>query len=267
MLAYYELTKKSWFDPNNKTITACHTSIANAYKGLIVTPGHEKACFRLLDEAQKATEHPHVRTLIQRMRAQFAGFSKQLARLVVARIPEIGGDKGDFDSLQWEKPMPSDDFKLTTRTTGAAETPQRTEIKAAHDGRSLYLKFTASGRPPTASGTAASAGNREVWPSGDRMEFWLFQGRESRVFAFNARGDHYDARNLDRSWDSGWKLQTRQTKTGWEAVVTLPLAALKLTPGKTTAWRWFCTRRVAGTTPISYQGHPLYYRDFPVIIE
>ncbi len=68
MLAYYELIKKSWFDPANKTVTACHTGIADAYKGLIVNPGHEKECFRLLNEAEKAAQHPHARTLIQRMK-------------------------------------------------------------------------------------------------------------------------------------------------------------------------------------------------------
>ena len=47
MLAYYELIKASWFDPDNKTVTACHTSISHVYKGLIVDRGLEPECLRL----------------------------------------------------------------------------------------------------------------------------------------------------------------------------------------------------------------------------
>ena len=40
------------------------------------------------------------RTMIQRMRAQYVGFSRRMARLIIAAIPEMGLDAGAFDSLQ-----------------------------------------------------------------------------------------------------------------------------------------------------------------------
>ncbi len=96
-------------------------------------------------------------------------------------------------------------------------------------------------------------------------------GRDSHVFAFNANGVQYDAKNLDRSWNSGWKLRTRKTQTGWEAVATLPLSTFKLTPKQPTPWKWFCTREISrtdGTThELSYQGLPLYRLEFPIVVD
>lgn len=271
MLAYYELIKNSWLDPKNKTVSSCHASIAGVYKGLIVEPGLEKECMRLLNEAEAAAKHPHSRTLIQRMRAQYAGFSKDLARLVVANVPEIGTDHGDFDSLQWEKPAPCDDFRTTTRTEGTPDAPETTVVKAAHDGKRLYLKFTASDRTIREHEAIPPTTGSEQWPRGDRIEFWLFEGRDSHVFAFNANGVRYDARNLNRAWDSGWDLRTRKTQQGWEAVAVIPLSTFGFTAGQSTHWRWFCTRQLSrkegSTHRMSYQGHPLYYRNFPIVVE
>jgi hypothetical protein len=271
MEAYYDLIKASWFDPDNTTVTACHTSIANAYKGLIVEPGLETECFRLLTEAEAATRNPHSRMMIQRMRAQYAGFSRDMARLVVAHIPEIATDKGDFDSLQWEKPMPCDDFRLTTRTEETPDAPESTLLHAAHDGRNLYLKFTVSDRMFDQYIAITPDEMQERWPQDDHIEFWLFYGSESRLFAFNANGARYDAKNLDRAWDSGWELRTRTTLQGWEAVAVIPLSTFGFTPGEATNYRWFCAREICrkdgASQRISYQGHPLYYRNFPVVIE
>ena len=271
MLAYYQMIKNSWLDPNNTTISSCHASIAGVYKGLIVEPGLEKQCMRLLDEAEAVAKHPHSRTIIQRMRAQYAGFSRDLARLVIANVPEIGNDHGDFDSLQWEKPSPCDDFKATTRTKDTPKAPEATMVKAAHDGEHLYLKFTASGGTASQEQAIVPVAGQEQWPRGDRIEFWLFAGRDSHVFAFNPAGARYDAKNLNRAWDSGWDLRTRRTQQGWEAVAVLPMSTFGFTPGEATHWRWFCTRQIdregGSTDRMSYQGHPLYYRNFPIIVE
>jgi hypothetical protein len=224
-----------------------------------------------LNEAEAAAHHPHSRMMIQRMRAQYAGFSKDLARLVVAHVPEIRTENGDFQSLQWEKPLSCDDFRTTTRTEDTPDAPETTIIKAAHDNTHVYLKFTASDRMIGKQEATTLATDREQWPRGDRIEFWLFGGRDCHVFAFNANGARYDAKNLDRAWDSGWHVRTRKNQQGWEAVVVIPLTTFGFTPGKATHWRWFCTRQVSredgSTYRMSYQGHPLYYRNFPIVVE
>ena len=271
MLAYYQLIKSSWLAPDNKTHSSCHASISGVYKGLIVDRGLEKQCMRLLTEAEAAARHPHSKTMIRRMREQYEGFSKGMARLVVAHIPEIRGEADNFDSLQWEKPVVCDDFKLTTRTGETSNAPRSTAIQAAHDGKSLFLRFRMETTKADGRDAMVPVDGGERWPMGDHVELWLFDGGARYVFAFNANGATYDARNLDRTWDSQWVLKVRRTVSGWEAIATLPLSTFGFAPGKATSCRWFCTREISReegeSEHVSYQGLPLDYRKFPIVVE
>ena len=271
MLAYYQLIRSSWLAPDNTTRSSCHASIAGVYKGLIVDRGLEKECFRLLKEAEAAARHPHSRTMIRRMRERYEEFSRNLARLVVAHVPEIRGQADDFDSLQWAKPGLCDDFRLTTRTGEKIDATHRTAVQAAHDGKRLHLRFRMEDAGPAGRNALAPAAGQERWPKGDHVEFWLFDRGARYVLAFNAKGARYDAKNLDRRWASGWRLTVRETRSGWEAIASLPLSTFGLLPGKPTACRWFCTREIrrnAGPpVHVSYQGLPLYYRMFPIVLE
>jgi len=271
MRAYYELIKNSWLDPENTTVSSCHASISGVYKGLIVDRGLEKECMRLLTEAEAAAKHPHSKIMIRRMREQYQGFSKDMARLVVADIPEMRGEADEFESLQWEKPVVCDDFRLTTRNGETTVAPQSTRIQATQDGESLFLRFRMEEPSEVKKDVPMLPAGKEHWPLGDHVEFWLFGEGARYVFAFNANGVQYDAKNLDRSWDSKWKLKVRQTEAGWEAIASIPLSVFKFVPGKETDYRWFCTREIrrdeSDSQHISYQGMPLYYRNFPVIFE
>jgi len=271
MLEYYQLIRGSWLDPDNKTITACHASIPGVYKGLIVDPGLEKRCLQILTEAENAAKHPHSKEMIRRMHARYSGFSKDLARLVVAHIPEMQGEANDFDSLQWEKPSLNDDFRITSRAGEPEEAALATSVQAARDGDSLFLRFRAEDPNPGNRNQHLPVAGQERWPLGDHIEFWIFSGRDEHVFAFNSKGTTYDAKNLDRNWDSGWTLDVRETNSGWEAIAKLPLSLFNFEPGRKTGVRWFCTREVnhEGSEPqhLSYQGKPLYYRNFPIVIE
>ncbi|MFC1805633.1 DUF4838 domain-containing protein [Planctomycetota bacterium] len=271
MLAYYEMIKASWLDPENKTVTACHTSIAHVYKGLIVDRGLEPQCMRMLSEAEAASKHPHSRTLIRRMRAQYAGFSKSMARLIVAAAPEMATDAGAFDSLQWNKPVACDDFKGTSRTKTPTAASETTAVSAVHDGKNLYVRFTASDRAMARQEAMSPVPGKERWPQGDHIEFWLFGGRDRYVFALNAAGASYDAKNLDRRWQSGWTVRVRKNESGWEAVAVIPMSVFRFESAKKTHFRWFCTREIRRTDgsaeQVSYQGRPLYYRSFPVVIQ
>ncbi len=269
MLAYYELIKTSWLAPDNHTVSSCHASIASVYEGLIVDRGLEKECMRLLTEAEAAAQHPHSKIMIRRTREQYEGFGKEMARLMIANIPELHGEADDFDSLQWEKPIVNDDFKLVTRGIQDPETFSSTKLQAAHDGESLFLRFRLGDPPP--AGAASSASNTEHWPKGDHVEFWIFGGGAHYVFDFNADGVQYDAKNLDRNWDSNWKLKVRSTPAGWEAIASIPLSTFQFAAGQPTNVRWFCTREIhrseQESNDVSYQGKPLYYRNFPIVVE
>jgi hypothetical protein len=271
MLQYFDLIKTSWLDPGNTTKDAAHASISGVYEGLVVKPGIETECLALLTAAEHAAVHPHSKTMIRRMREQFAGFSRDMARLIVAHIPELAADTGDFDSIQWEKPVACDDFKFTSRSGTVSEAAESTVIQAAHDGTHLHLRFVMEDSSASRREARAPSAGNERWPLGDHLELWFFRGRDRYVFALNANGMAYDAKNLDRSWNSGWKVKVRHTKAGWEGLAVVPLDILGFEPGKDTAMRWFAIRELkregSPAESHSYQGKPLYYRNFPVVIQ
>ncbi|QDU96994.1 DUF4838 domain-containing protein [Lignipirellula cremea] len=271
MLQYYAMIRDSWQDPENKTFSACHASISGVYKGLIIDQGLEKKCLSILTEAEAAAKHPHSKVMIRRMRAQYEEFGQDLARLIVADVPELRGESSDFDSLQWEKPSVSGDFRLTSRAGKSEEAGPATSIQAARDGETLVLRFRLDDPHPAEREALAPVAGKEIWPQGDHVEFWVYSGGQEYLFAFNANGAQYDAKELDRSWDSGWKLKVRPTAAGWEAIATLPLSTFRLEPGAKTSVEWFAAREIrhAGgeAVQVSYQGLPLHYRKFPIIVE
>ena len=271
MLVDFELIKASWLAPDTKAWDGAHGSIAGNYDNLIVKRGLEGKCLKLLADAEKTAKHPNSKVMIRRMREQYAGFSKRMARLIVPAVPEMKADRGAFDSLQWEKAPACDDFKVTTRTATAKASSETTAVKAAHDGKNLYIRFTASDKAVYAQNATQPVAGEERWPQGDHIEFWISGGRDRYVLALNANGASYDAKNLDRRWQSGWEVKTRKLKGGWEAIVVIPMSAFNLVAGKETHFRWFCTREISradgSVEHVSYQGLPLYYRNFPIIIQ
>jgi hypothetical protein len=180
-------------------------------------------------------------------------------------------DRGAFDSLQWEKAPVCDDFKVTSHGSAASEEFEKTTVQATHDGENLYVRFTAADKAIASQNALTPVAGKERWPKGDHIELWLSSGRDRYVFAFNASGARYDAKNLDRRWESKWKLKVRRKAGQWEAVAVIPMSAFKFAPGKETRFRWFCTREInhAGRAVKhgSYQGKPLYYRSFPIVIQ
>jgi hypothetical protein len=270
MLEYYELIKASWQDPNDKTFDNAHTSIAGVYQAMIVKKGHEAKVQEILKRAEVSAATPNSQVLIRRMRDQFAGFSKGLNRLVVANIPELGHDGDRFESVQWEKPAVLDDFKVTRRQGEILAASQPTTLKAAHDGKNLYLRFTAidSG---IAEAKAAAKDDAENFPAGDHGEVWFGLGKDHFQFAFDCNGNVYDAKNYDRDWNSNWRVVTTRTTGGWEGIAIIPMDALGLKPGQETPLKWHALREISHGSEksewISYRAVPLFSHFFPIVVE
>src|SRR5690606_13223045 len=158
--------------------------------------------------------------------------------------PEMSNDGGKFLSLQWEQPQLLEGFFLAV-DDGQKEVPasQKTGIKAASDDKNLYLRFYASDSM-IAKAVARPKDDKEIWPAGDHGEIWFKSGQTRMVFAFDCNGNAYDARNLDRNWNSGWQVTTQKTVDGWEAIAIIPLEALGLKPGQETGMTWFVRREI-----------------------
>lgn len=269
MTRYYERIRDSWLDPNNKADDACHSALANVYRGLIIQQGLEKETHRLLEEAEQVAGHPHSRMMIQRMRNVFASYAKGMARMVVANVAEMAHDGDTFDSVQWEKPRVLDDFKVTQRLGALREPSQRTALKAARTDQHLYIRFTAYDTEMESVLTRERDEQAERWPRGDHAELWFaLPHRKPFVFAFDANGTAYDAREYDRDWNSNWRLMTRRIGDRWEAIAVIPLASLGLQPEEKPRLQWFCVREIhhehRRPEYVSYQGRPLFRKMYPI---
>jgi hypothetical protein len=272
MTQYYELIKDSWLDPKDTTADACHAGLSQVYDGMVVKKGLDPKAKKLLAEAEEAATHPGSKLLIQRMRARLEAYTKGMARLVVSHIEELAFDGSTFASVQWEKPEACDDFKVTTRLGETKPGSCATTIKAGHDRKNLYIRFTASDENVGKVKVDQAEKGIESWPKGDHAEIWFSpNGSTDYVFAFNSSGNAYDAKNLDRTWNSGWRLVAQKTDMGWEAIAVIPLQSLSLTPGAETGLKWFATRTIDHGTgkpeETSYQGLPLYNKFFPIVME
>ncbi len=273
MTEYYEMIKASWLDPEDKTMDACHVGMRYIYENMIVKKKLEAKLFDILTRAEAAAKNPDSKRMIKRMREGYASFSESLSRLVIADIPEMAHDGDSFESVQWGKPEGLNEFKVLPPThIGPAKVPsQETSIKAARDDKNLYLRFTASDSKIASINTVKGDGKTEIWPKGDHIEFWLSGANGTFLFAFDAEGNKYDAKNLDRSWNSDWRLKVKKTDSGYEAIAVIPLANLGLVPKQETKTQWFCVREINHKDEIpeeaTFKGSVLYRTFYPTLMQ
>jgi len=208
--------------------------------------------------------------MIERIYTRLRSANQDLGKLMIANIPEMAGDGHTFDSVHWEKPLELTRFRRPYVYKQPNDPSVETEVRAGHDGNNLYVRFRAAD-PPSGEIEAMAPRAEETFPQGDHLEWWLYDRRGNYVFAFNADGAKYDARNLDRKWDSGWRLATRKTGRGWDAVLTLPLSTFNLKPGQKTSLRWTALREVQhqGEPPETnvFHGMSLHYRTYEIVVE
>jgi hypothetical protein len=145
----------------------------------------------------------------------------------IAKVPELAEDRWNFDSTLWEKATAIGDFKVVGDGSGAAAAPaaQKTEVRVAHDGVNLYLRYTMF---DDAIGQLKAAELDEFgdeFPQGDHGELWVTQGG-LQLFAFDPNGNKYDAHNYDKRFFSGFSVKSRKGDDQWQSIMVIPLKTL-----------------------------------------
>ncbi|OGV55928.1 MAG: hypothetical protein A2X49_08055 [Lentisphaerae bacterium GWF2_52_8] len=228
MEKYYSLFLSGFEDPNDKTFTNCHASDSNVFRIFIVDKNLEEPCRNALIEAEQTAKNPNSLKLIQAIRRRFEMISDSLGRIMVANLPEAEKAGAAFDSPLWEKLRKLDEFKVPYSAAiygkKSNEATEESELRIMNDGKNLYIRFIASDKDPAKASASALHENAESWPKGDHAEIWFKSGNILYTFAFDCNGNKYDAKNWDKTWDSGWRLKTRKTKDAWEAIAVIPLS-------------------------------------------
>jgi hypothetical protein len=123
----------------------------------------------------------------------------------------------------------------------AEKLPVETRGYLARDDRHIYMAIRCE--DPAAKEIAVTPVPRdgEVWV-GECVEFMLLPGYDPEQpyyhFVVNPAGSFYDAKGVDKSWDSGGKVFAAVDATGWLAVIRVPLEALGVNEGELPAlWR------------------------------
>lgn len=140
------------------------------------------------------------------------------------KVPELSAEWRNFESAAWEKAAPLGGFKVATGDKNAAAARQPSEVRIAHDGKNFYARFTATDTDAVKAKVAPPPidefGNS--FPRGDHAEIWI-RNMGAIVFAFDRNGNRYEAHNYDQKLLSGFRVKSRATPTGWEAVLMIPM--------------------------------------------
>lgn len=230
MEKFYEIIIRNWNNPAVRSVENCHSGRSGVFKRYIVDPGNEKEARALLVEAEKNADNPHSRLLIRDILKSFDEWASSLGRIRAPFVSESSEEAFDFTSPHWEKAQVLQDFFLPRQYGVKAEDRVRasdpSELRIMRDGENLYFKFRAF-FPEKEGIRLTEKSDSEIFPYGEHAEIQLRVKGALYLFAFDANGNVYDAKNWDRSWNSsGRKIKARKDGNSWEAVLSVPLKDL-----------------------------------------
>lgn len=228
MKKFFAVIGKNWHDKNRKGVETCHSSSSGAFNRYIVIPGDEKEARNYLKKALKAAKHPHSKILVKRILSRFDNLASSLGRLMVPTVPEALIASEDFSSPHWLKALVLNDFKLPRKYKQPNDPKNKTELRIMRDNKNIYFKLNALDSEAKKISVSKKL-DKDSFPMEDHFEILLKNGKkgEKYFFAFDANGNQYDAKNWDKRWNGNWSVKSNRTKTGWQAIVTVPINDIK----------------------------------------
>jgi hypothetical protein len=171
-------------------------------------------------------------------------------RATAVRTSEQIRVDGVLNEDVWKNAPTIGDFLQTIPFPGEKPT-ERTEIRVAHNDRSLYFGVRCFISNPKTIFTSALARDARFWWDDD-IEVALdtfHDGRNGYFFAANEAGAMTDGRivenrNVDTNWGGIWEARTRIDDEGWTAEFEIPFKTLSFSPG-TTTWGFNVERNLA----------------------
>lgn len=157
--------------------------------------------------------------------------------LVARRVPIAPVVDGLTDDPAWSETPAVSTFSAFRPTEGAAPT-FRTEVKAAFDGRGLYVLVRAfDPRPDSIVGLLTRRDN--FGPPSDLIQLYVdsfHDGRNGYEYVVNPAGVKsdfllFDDDRFDLSWDGIWDVATRVDSLGWVAEFAIPFSQLRFRGG------------------------------------
>jgi hypothetical protein len=209
-------------------------------KGLIVLATFASvASSRLYSQEQQTTQRRETKP-----GAQEPGRTAKATR--VERVPELNGT---LDDPEWQSAIPVSGFLQREPFEGQAPT-ERTEVRILYDKHDVYFGIVCFDSDP--SKIVARELRRDVPQElDDYFEIIIDSAHDRRnayVFQINPRGTQRDALiteeqrtesdqgDGDPGWDGVWTSETRITKQGWTATITIPFSTLNFMQSRDVIW-------------------------------
>ncbi|MET0332704.1 MAG: carbohydrate binding family 9 domain-containing protein, partial [Rhizobacter sp.] len=170
-----------------------------------------------------------------------------MAKSVEVSIPRVSSAPvidGRADDAVWQQAALFDTFLQASPQAGEPAT-QKTELRLAHDGRTLYIAVRADERDPKRIVAQQMHRDSDAISFDDHLLVVLDvegRGRNGFVFQINPNGTQrdgliFDGSHVRHDWDALWRSEARTGEGGWSAEIAVPLAALGVRPGTTLQWR------------------------------
>ncbi len=226
MRKYYEVIRKAWYDDPMPSVYN-----DNEYKSAvhyICRKGLEKPCRTALEEAAKLANLPNIRKMVSLQRERFEDWMKNASLYMnpELNVPYVSGADGAADprSPLWKKSVSCGGLKIMNNPE--QDSAYRTEIKAMHDRKNLYVMYYCYDGKIENVYAQKYSGGREAWTKGDHIELFLDgdqKGKSYYHFAADCNGNRYDARAYDSKWNSSWKILRGMEQDGYWIICVVPL--------------------------------------------
>jgi hypothetical protein len=135
----------------------------------------------------------------------------------------------DFNSKLWNNAVLFDKFTISVDFKTLKPAEQQTAVRVLADSKNLYflIKATDSNLKKAKVGPPPLDGYLNRFPVGDHFELQLVAGVK-RILAFDMNGNKYSSTGYKPDKYCEYHLVTRKTEKGWEALVTIKIASLKI---------------------------------------
>ena len=152
----------------------------------------------------------------------------------IATPPQVDGR---LDDACWLEVPPIPELVQMNPRVGVPAT-EATEVRIAHDGRTLYLAIRCYDSEPEKIVATQMVRDAELSPD-DRVEMWFDTFRDRRnayFFQVSAAGSLGDAllsrggSGFNKPWDGIWSGKTAQDELGWTAELAIPFDTLSFDP-------------------------------------
>ncbi len=205
--------------------------------------------------------------------AQGLSFVPRRARAVRIDASEAPAIDGSLSDAVWARVPPIPDLRMREPVEDGEPT-ERTVVRVAHDGTTLYVAFRCFDSEPDGIRATQRRRDARLQPD-DRVEILLDTQRDRRnayFFAIGAGGAINDALvsqnggTTNRAWDGIWEGRARIDEEGWSAEMAIPFRTLA-TSRDVTVWGFNVERFIRRKREELAFGNPTRDVDFERVSE